>query len=400
MIRLAILLAAGLLAAPAPASAHDGHEAKPAAQPKCAEVSLRCAKSATPAFGADGRMWIIWSAAGRVYVSASADKGASFAAPVAVSDPAEAMDDNGEARPKLLATRSGALVAIYAQRMDNRYNGKVFFTRSTDGGHSFAKPQPMLDGIGQRFETLVQAPSGRITAAWLDTRNRIAAKAAGQDYNDTGVALAWSDDDGASFTGKAIKADYACDCCRLAMALDRDGTPLLAWRHVFGRNLRDHVVAKVKDDAPLAPKRVSEDDWAIDACPRHGPSLGVGADGAWNIVWFTGGKRRQGLFFARSDDEGASFSEPQGFGAANRLASHPQVLARDGRVWRAWKEFDGTTTAIQTQSSADQGKTWDAPRQAAATNDASDHPLLVSDGTVTYLSWLTRDEGYRLVALP
>ncbi len=410
MFRFAALLSTGLLLASslahaplahAPlAHAHDMHEAKPAAVAKCLEISLSCAKSATAAFGSDGRMWIIWSAAGRVYVSASKDKGASFAAPVPVSDPAETMDDNGEARPKLLTTKDGTLVALYGQRMDNRYNGKVFFSRSTDGGQSFAKPQPMQDGIGQRFETLMEAPGGRIYAAWLDTRNRLTAKAAGKEYNDTGVAVAWSDDGGISFTGKSIQADYACDCCRVAMALDKDGSPVLAWRHVFGRNLRDHVVAKIaKDASALEPKRVSEDQWAIDACPRHGPSLAIEQGGAWDMVWYTAGKRRQGLFFARSEDGGNTFSDPQGFGSPDRAPSHPQVLSQGERLWRVWKEFDGTTTAIMAQSSSDQGRTWDLAQSMASTTDASDHPQLVSDGETAYLSWLTKLDGYRLLAL-
>ena len=253
MKRLALALTF-IMSAALPAQAHDEHGGKPhAAASGCTEPVLACARSATPAFGPDGTVWIVWSAAGRVFVSTSHDRGVSFAAPVAVSEPAEAMDDNGEARPRLLATRTGTLVVAYGQRMDKHYNGKLFFSRSTDGGQSFTKPQAMLDGIGQRFPTLVEAPGGRLYAAWLDTRNQHAAKAAGHEYHDTGVAVAWSDDDGRSFSGKHILADYACDCCRLAVALDRDGLPVYAWRHVFGKNLRDHVVAKLSADGLSLP---------------------------------------------------------------------------------------------------------------------------------------------------
>jgi hypothetical protein len=35
----------------------------------------------------------------------------------------------------------------------------------------------------------------------------------------------------------------------------------------------------------------------------------------------------------------------------------------------------------------------------AETADASDHPLLVADKQRAYLSWLTRNEGYRLIPL-
>ena len=406
MKRLALALTFVMWAvAPTGVMAHDGHGSK-GHDAGCGEPVLACARSATPAFAppgtaGDGTVWIVWSAAGQVFVSTSHDHGGSFAAPVAVSQPAEAMDDNGEARPKLLATRSGTLVVVYAQRMDKHYTGKLFVSRSTDGGHSFSTPQAMLEGTGQRFETLVEAPGGRLYAAWLDNRNRLAAMAAGQDYHDTGVTVAWSDDGGQSFAGKRILADHACDCCRLAVALDRDGLPVYAWRHVFGPNLRDHVVAKLSADGTALPfHRVAEDDWAIDACPMHGPALSIDPAGSWHVAWYTAGKRRQGLFYAHSEDGGASFSEPQGFGDPERLAGRPQLLALGDRIWRAWKEFDGTTTTIMAQSSADRGQSWDAPRPVAATADASDHPLLVNDGGKAALSWLTKAEGYRLLPLP
>jgi hypothetical protein len=50
--------------------------------------------------------------------------------------------------------------------------------------------------------------------------------------------------------------------------------------------------------------------------------------------------------------------------------------------------------------SADGGVNWGAAETVAATADASDHPLLVSDGRGVFLSWLTKKEGYRLLPLP
>ncbi|MDO8608030.1 MAG: sialidase family protein [Phaeospirillum sp.] len=399
MKRLALALT--FMFSVSPALAHD-HAPKPrVAVTGCAEPILACARSATPAFGPGGKVWIVWSAAGQVFVSASQDRGGSFAEPVAVSEqPPATIDDNGEARPKLLALADGTLVVVYGVRVDKSYNAVTMISRSTDGGQSFSTPVRLLDEVGQRFETLVAAPGGRLYLAWLDRRNQRAAKAAGQIYNDTGVAVAWSDDGGVSFAGKRILADYSCDCCRLAATIDRDGLPVYAWRHVYGKNLRDHAVAKLSaDGAALTPLRVSEDEWAIDACPMHGPSLSVDPAGSWHVAWYTAGKRRQGLFYARSDDGGVTFSEPQGFGHPARPPSRPQVMASGEQVWRLWKEFDGVTTTVMAQSSADHGQSWDAPRPVAATADASDHPLLVNDGAVPLLSWLTRAEGYRLLPL-
>ena len=71
-----------------------------------------------------------------------------------------------------------------------------------------------------------------------------------------------------------------------------------------------------------------------------------------------------------------------------------------GHLYRAWKEFDGTTTSIVMQMSQNAGKAWSNPRIVASTTDASDHPLLVEHKGDAYLSWLTHEQGYRLLPLP
>jgi hypothetical protein len=399
MRRLMVLVLCGLAAGAARAE-EGGHRHAAPPPAACSEPGLSCARSATPAFAADGTLWLAWSAGGRVYVSPSPDAGKSFGAPVPVPGEPATIDDNGEARITLAALPDGELAVGYAVRRDQHYNGQAMVSRSTGHGRSFSAPQALLDGIGQRFETLAAAPGGRLYVAWLDRRNKQAAEAAGQPYADTGVAVAWSDDGGASFAGKRILADHSCDCCRLAMAMDPDGLPVLAWRHVFAPNLRDHAAARLMADGTLsAPARISEDQWAIDACPRHGPSLAVDEAGAWHVAWYTAGKRRQGLFYARSDDGGRSFSEPMAVGAPERAPSRPQVLSAGKRLVLAWKEFDGAATTVMAQESRDGGRSWGAARAVAATSGESDHPQLIGQNGRAFLSWLSRAEGYRLLPL-
>jgi hypothetical protein len=262
-------------------------------------------------------------------------------------------------------------------------------------------PQPMLTEAGQRFGTPLLLPGGRLVLSWLDLRNQKAAKARGQSYKDTGVAVAWSDDNGQSFQGKDIVADYACDCCRMAGAVAPDGHAVFAWRQVFEGTTRDHAAARLNDDGTLSPvRRIAEDGWKIDACPMHGPSLGISADGVWHATWFTGAPGKAGLYYARSLDQGATFSAPQVLGNPANKPTRPQVVAGSGQnVWRAWKEFDGQLTYLQVQHSGDGGAMWGAVVQAARTAGASDHPQLLAHGDSVYLSWLTRAQGYALTKL-
>ena len=59
-----------------------------------------------------------------------------------------------------------------------------------------------------------------------------------------------------------------------------------------------------------------------------------------------------------------------------------------------WKEFDGEKTTVNLMTSRDDGATWSVPKAISSTSDTSDHPLLASDGRRTFLSWMTKADGY------
>jgi hypothetical protein len=411
MKALALVLLAAFVASPsraeeqtavAAAAERKGHMDHAAAQsPVCSDAKPQCAQTIEPAFAKDGRLWVAFSVGDKVYAAASRDEGKSFEPAVTVAAvTGSVVDANGEARPKIVALRDGTLVVSYTARPEKSYNGAISIARSTDGGKSFSPPQALVDGDGQRFDVFVASPKGRLYAAWLDKRDAEEAKKAGKEFAGSGIAVGWSDDGGKTFAGKKILMDHSCECCRVSAALDRDGLPVFAWRNVFERNSRDHYAAKLSPDgAQLIGGRVSDDEWAT-TCPHHGPSIAIDGSGAWHVVWFTNGKARKGLFYAKSVDGGKSFSEPAKFGDDAHTPSHAAVLAGKNQIYRVWKEFDGTTTTISMQSSRDAGKAWSDPLVVASTTGASDHPQLLEHKGVAYLSWLTREQGYRLSPLP
>jgi hypothetical protein len=169
------------------------------------------------------------------------------------------------------------------------------------------------------------------------------------------------------------------------------------WRQLFHGGVRDHAAAILTPQGMGPVQRVAVDDWKVDGCPHHGPALTVDGHGVWQVAWYTDGSARQGLFHARSVKDG--FSTPVPLGNADNQPSHPSILAADGTVWLAWKEFDGEHAVIMAQSSRDGGVTWTAAHKVASTKDSSDHPLLVAVGGQPRLSWLTRAEGWLLLPL-
>jgi hypothetical protein len=86
-------------------------------------------------------------------------------------------------------------------------------------------------------------------------------------------------------------------------------------------------------------------------------------------------------------------------GNAEQQAGRPYLLARGASVWLVWKEFDGKRIFIKQRLSKDNGRTWSPDKVLAQTGAYADHPLLISDAQHVYLSWMTHDEGLRVIPL-
>ncbi|WP_296661884.1 sialidase family protein [Paraburkholderia sp.] len=392
------------------ASAHDAstmpamHHQDASSEPQCANHALACASVATPFVDAHGKLWVVWSADGAVSIAASDDAGKHFGAPVVIGRHGARLDAGVESHPQIAIDRKGRIVVAYGVFKDDNWNAEVMVSHSDDG-KTFSPPRPISSNpASQRFPVIGFDAHDTLFAAWLDKRTVAAAREHGTQQPGAALAYAWSDDAGATFTGEAIADDHTCECCRIDLGLDREQHPVVLFRKIYGTNERDHAVMSF-DAArkPTVAHRVAFDHWAIDGCPHHGPALAVSADGTWHAAWLTAGEARQGLFYARSTDEGQSFSAPQSVGDAAHQPGRPSLLAQDKSVWLAWKEFDGQHILAKVRHSSDGGVTWSADRTVETADGQSDRPVLVADanadGKHVYLSWLTREHGYQLIAL-
>lgn len=400
----ALLLAASCCAWTAQAAdqpAHTGHDAAAAPMQemdkKWKDSLAKPSYAVTATFDEHGRLWCASVQAGHVLVNHSDDGGKSYSQQVRVNAEAENILGDGENRPKIIA-RKGVIYISYTQGLEKPMTGHIRFSRSLDGGKTFSRPVTVNDNleiISHRFDSMAVNDRGQVFIAWLDKRDLSVAARKGEKYAGLGLYYAVSNDNGASFQPNIKAADHACECCRTAMAMDADGYPVVVWRHVYDTNIRDHALVKL--DGKSVPVRLSHENWNIAACPHHGPAISIASDGVYHAVWFSNAPGRRGVFYAHSADQGKTFSAPMNFGNPDAQSGHPHVISLGSRVYLAWKEFDGTSTGIFGMRSGDSGKSWSAPEKWAATSDVSDRPLLIGDGSRAYLSWNTKNEGYRLI---
>ena len=388
---------------------HGSHAAPNASTPTqsvapaapCKDATLQCARSATPLFTQDGALWLAWAGGGTISIARSTDLGAKFEPSKEIAQHGGFLDTGPDARPQLVGDSTGHLVVAYGFFRDKNWNAQVNVSRSTDAGKSFSVPTPISqDPTSQRFPTLLTDPEGQIFASWIDKRIVAQANKSGKQQLGGSIAYAWSADSAKSFTQESIAQPNSCECCRIASALTPDGLPVILYRAIFEGAVRDHAIQTfTARTLPGPTRRVAIDNWATDSCPHHGPALAVSPAGVQHVAWFTQGSARTGSFYARSTDQGKTFSTPVAIGNPEAMPGRPYLLATSTGLWLTWKEFDGKRTAIFAQHSTDDGAQWSPPKLIAETVGYSDHPLLVQRDHVAYLSWLTAAQGYRLLKL-
>ena len=350
------------------------------------------------AFDKDGRLWVVTKETENtdqyVVLQSSADMGKTWTPGQRIQKTPEPVAASGEARPHIAVGKKGELYISYTSTIARPHIGHIRFVRSLDDGKTFSAPLTVhanRDRTVHSFESMVVDPDGRLIIAWIDGRDATQAKQQNERYAGSAVYYAVSTDQGESFAGDYKVADHACECCRIGLSLNQDGKPVAMWRHIFAPNIRDHAMTELGLNGAVSEiTRVTFDDWKVDACPHHGPSLAFGKDGKRHQVWFTGKEGAASSALYAADD----VQMPLGAGQV----SHPDLLVHEEQIAIVWKEFDGKSTAIVLKQSEDGGKTW-TEKEASRTTASSDSPYLIKSSDRIVLIWRTQNEGIRVIPL-
>jgi hypothetical protein len=339
------------------------------------DLGLAGHDNATPFLASDGsRVVLAWTASqdGRtnVFVATSQDAGATFSEPRRVNDRDGDARASGEQGPRVALTPR-AITVLWTSR--DAMASVLRVAESRDDGRSFTPATTLStqDATGARgWGSLVAAEDGRLHAVWLDGRHAEPHQHGGapangpaplklderrraprQDlFHQTWLGSLTSPDAGSA--GNQLVADNVCFCCKTAVVAGPGGRVYAAWRHIFPGSVRDIAFAMSSDGGRSfdPPRRVSEDNWQIEACPDDGPALAVDASGGLHIAWPTavaGSTAGKAIFYAYSPD-GRSFSARVQLNDPDATAAaHPHVaIAADGRALVVWDDLLNRTRRV------------------------------------------------------
>ncbi len=358
-------------------------------------VSQETENGATPMFLAtsQGDRVVAWVSApgggsdGSLHISVTPSGAAEPLPAVTVRDPLGAIEAHGEAPPQLAADSSGAVSVLYTVGKEvpgQRWPVSALrFMRSTDRARTWSDPVTVNDGTefgSHNFHALTAAPDGSLLATWLEARQ-----------GKSGVWMSRSTDGGKTWSeNRAIYSDPTCPCCRTSVAIASDGAMYVAWRAILAGDIRDVVVTRSRDGGATwsAPVRTREDGWVYPGCPHAGPSLKVDARGVVHVGWWTGKEGEAGVYYARSEDGGQSFTaQPIAVGERARPAHVQLALAGDGGVFVAWDDGLSEMPRVLVRRSADGGRSFGAASTLSDPETAASFPVLAVYGDSVAVAW-------------
>lgn len=347
------------------------------------------------AFAPDGTLWRVIPRKAWIEVDRSSDFGRTFSDPVRLTAGTKRIQAQPEDRPQIGVDARGQVFVVFAA--DARQPWTRFVSFSRDGGRTFSDPAPLSSRADRniQYEPALHVGPGGAQAFWIeqDARTGTHHASVGRLYSRAiGVEPA--------SPGEFMLHEAMCECCRMATATDSGGGTAVFARIVLNGETRDHGMFTVSSDGTVLPmRRITDDEWKINACPESGPALTVSTSGRYHLSWFTQGRTRQGLFYAWSDDRGATLSPPVAIGAAGFLPAHAHLAAAGRTVAIAWRQYDGRETSIHAMVSQDDGASWSAAQGIGSSANAADYPFVLSHGGRLYVSWYAADRGYQLIPL-
>lgn len=350
----------------------------------------------TATFGPEGRLWRVVPEKKFIYVDYSTDLGKTFSPPVRINKKPQHIKVSKQNRPDILVDHTGQIFVIYTAEIDDTTT--QFLSISNDSGRSFSTPIILSKKASEAISFLGRlglSPSGQAYAFWLDERDRTDWRKPGYSIYSTMLG----NENGFNLVNQKV-GDSLCECCRFAVTFDGDNQPILFARFIYPDNIRDHGLIRIPSEGDKPTSwRVTFDQWKIRGCPEHGPAISISREGQFHIAWFTQGSARQGLFYAYSSDQGLHFSDPLPFGAMEKMSAHPDIMAHGKQVFLTWIEFDGAKMQLLVMQSMDMGRSWSPARSIAESTAGSDTPFLLRSAKGIFVSWNSKDEGYRLIPL-
>jgi len=288
----------------------------------------------------------------------STDSGSNFGSPVNLSN-----NPGTSVFPKIAADGSNVYV-VWSDNSPGTFD--ILFARSTDGGATFGSPVNLSGGVGFSFQPKIITSGSNIFVIW-----------------GTGCSVLFvrSADNGASFSSPInLSNGVGCGTSPADIAAS-NGNLDVVFRSGPASDI--FLVRSTDNGASFnSPVNVSN-----DADEEDFPQVAASGNNVF-VVWRNIPHGNTDIFFTRSTDGGATFGIPVNLSNDAGLSELAQIAASGNNVFVTWR--DGTTptgySEIFFARSTDDGSSFSTANISNTSGD-SIFPDLALSGNDVFVAW-------------
>lgn len=319
------------------------------------------------AVGSTGQAYVAWydnSAGGNeILMARSSDKGKTFASAMNVSNntglstfPSVAVDING---------------IVHVAWQDTQYGkSEILYSRSTDGGASYSAPVNISnDNSTSTNAKLATDSNGRVFLAWVDS---------------TQISVARSTNGGASFTKAYSYSPVGASPFNPVLAVGSDGTLHMAWSEDGGTTRAIRYASSTNQGSQFtSPVTVAS------GANISRPAMAIGGSSYVYIAYIDDSVAPAEINFVRSTNRGSSFATPVNLTNNTGTSLNPSLAVdSSGTVYLAWQDTISGNYDTFFARSTDNGASFSSPVNVSPSTEGSLFTAIAVDQSQNvYVAW-------------
>jgi hypothetical protein len=332
------------------------------------------------------------TAAGNLLFTGSSDGGATWTEPVQINDEQNSFRHGFGGGVALVQPTHHQVYCLWTDRRQGFLS--LFFSASTDGGRTWSPNQAVEYDFRESEQTaprLVTGDNGRLIAVWIDWRDR-------QTLAD--IRSSYSDDGGRHWSkSKRVNDDLAYGWQITPSVVKRGNQVYVAFSDFRepgeeGDNDWNIYFARSDDNGATWSKNIRLNDW--QAGSDHEPSLVIDESGTLYCLWRTG---RESIFghaaFSYSTDRGRSWLPSNIIQRRDEPASisESSLVYSAGRLLCRWREIGFGFTRDRLVWLEPTSSAMRADNYGPATIAEPSGPPPASEGTVLFSDGFSDEEA-------
>lgn len=305
-----------------------------------------------------------------VFFSKSTDGGNTFATPINLSE-----STGGQSDYAAFAVKDKSVYVVWQTSLSG--TASVFLTKSSDGGTSFARPVMISDKSQLAAFPQIAVSDAHVYSAWLEK----------SDNNSTNVIFAKSDDNANSF-GTPSSITQNLGNSGIPKLLATGNQVYLSWEDNSKGNFEVFLSKSDDSGTSFHPPVVVSGTSGQSGTPQ----IMVSENNVY-ATWMDDTSKYYDILFSKSTDGGKSFGTPVDISKLHADSGYPQFTVSGNHVYVVWTQtITESNYDIFFAKSSDNGDTFDKPVNLSNNNGASGWPKIESDGNI-YVSWVDSTPG-------